>query len=325
MRHTEKLLAYQDWDDMFRSAMYYFSCARGWELFGDPELRSHALAVAPRVAAMYNPRARQCPVGHQVRVRGASDQGGGQSRWETHGSFITAVDNIYINLLLLWWTWRETGDPTYRDICTAHADRTIEWFMRPDGSTWEFIDFHPETGAPQGRWTLLGYSADSTWARGQSWFIHGLAIAYAQTRYRRYLDALERATDFLMAHRDPSGVPWWDLTDPAIPDAPVDTSAAAVAAAGLVDLARLDGPEPRVARLVEAGVELARCVVQSHLTPLGRDDPRPRGMVLSGCFNNNAKVGHRHELFWADFYLLEALLSLKATGAAGTAGGASRS
>jgi unsaturated chondroitin disaccharide hydrolase len=315
-RLTQKLLEYQDQDDMFRSAMYFFSCVRGWELLGDERLRAYALAVAPKVAEMFNPRARQFPVGHQVRVRGASDEGGGQTRWGTHGSFISAVDNIYISLLLPWWAWRQTGDPWYRDICAAHADRAVEWFMRPDGSTWEFIDFHPETGAPLGRWTLLGYSADSTWARGQAWFIHGLVMAYEYTRDKRYLDALERATDFLMRHRAPTGVPWWDLTDPNIPDVPVDTSAAAVAAAGLVRLAQYKDEDARLPGLAAAGVELTRCVVEGYLTPLGEQDRRPPGMVLAGCFNRNARVGDNHELFWGDFYLLEALRSLRASGAA---------
>lgn len=319
LRLTERLLSYQDQDDMFRSALYYFSCARGYELFGDETLRAHALRIAPKVAAMYNSRARQFPVGHQVRVRGASDEGGGQTRWGTHGSFIAAVDNIYISLLLPWWAWKETGEARYRDLCTAHADRTVEWFMRADGSTWEFIDFDPDTGAPQGRWTLLGYSADSTWARGQAWFIHGLVLAYLHTRSSNYLDALEQAVGFLMGHRAPTGVPWWDLTDPNIPACPVDTSAAAVAAAGLVELAMVPDEEARLRRLVQAGIELARCVVWGYLTPLGRDDRRPAGMVLSGCFNRNAGVATDHELFWGDFYLLDALLRLKATGFPGQA------
>src|SRR5262249_12234396 len=49
-----------------------------------------------------------------------------------------------------------------------------------------------------------------------------------------------RTADWFLEHLPPDGVPYWDFDDPRIPNAPRDSSAAAIAASGLLELATLD-------------------------------------------------------------------------------------
>jgi len=98
---------------------------------------------------------------------------------------------------------------------------------------------------------------------------------------------------------------FWDFDDPAIPDAPRDTSAAAIAAASLLKLAALGDGRYRTAaeRTVDA-------VAEHHLAP--------HGGLLDGCYDQNQKLATANELIWGDYFLLEALLALDGTIEPGT-------
>ena len=85
-----------------------------------------------------------------------------------------------------------------------------------------------------------GYSADSTWSRGQAWAAYGFTTAYAQTGNKQLLTEARRTADYFIAGLPADCVPYWDFDAPDIPNAPTDTSAAAIAAAGLLQLSRLD-------------------------------------------------------------------------------------
>ena len=51
-----------------------------------------------------------------------------------------------MNLSLLWWATRETGDPRFAKVAQIHAQTTLREFLRPDGSVSHIIEFDPETG-----------------------------------------------------------------------------------------------------------------------------------------------------------------------------------
>src|SRR5678815_1215340 len=86
--------------------------------------------------------------------------------------------------------------------------------------------------------TWQGYSDTSAWARGQAWAIYGFTTAYAYTHRAEFLHAAQRTADWFIAHLPRDGIPYWDMRHPDIPHTERDASAAAIAASGLLDLAR---------------------------------------------------------------------------------------
>jgi hypothetical protein len=77
----------------------------------------------------------------------------------------------------------------------------------------------------------------STWARGQAWGIYGFTMAYRETGDARFLSTAERLADYYLTNVPPDQVPYWDFDAPDIPNAPRDSSAAAITLSALVELA----------------------------------------------------------------------------------------
>ncbi|MCB1130387.1 MAG: glycoside hydrolase family 88 protein, partial [Verrucomicrobiae bacterium] len=103
-------------------------------------------------------------------------------------SFTVIIDNM-MNLELLLWASRNGGPETLREIVVRHADRTIETFFRPDGSTCHVVELDARDGSFLRQKTHQGKADGSTWSRGQAWAIYGFAYLYQELGERRYLDA----------------------------------------------------------------------------------------------------------------------------------------
>jgi unsaturated chondroitin disaccharide hydrolase len=91
---------------------------------------------------------------------------------------------------------------------------------------------------------------------------------------------------------------FWDFDDPAIPDAPRDTSAAAIAAAALLKLAAATGED----RYRVAAEHIVDALAARHLAP--------HGGLRDGCYEHRNSLATSNELIWGDYFLLEALLAL---------------
>ena len=159
-------------------------------------------------------------------------------RGNTH-HFKVIVDNL-MNLELLFWAGAHGGPHRLKHLAVRNAETTARHFVRPDGSVIHLVDFDPRTGKVIGTANPQGYSADSTWSRGQAWAIDGFATAYGYTGRAELLKAARRTAGYFVRNLPTSCVPYWDFDAPDIPDASTDTSAAAIAADGLLQLAALE-------------------------------------------------------------------------------------
>lgn len=168
------------------------------------------------------------------------------------------IIDCMMNLPLLFWAGKETGDPFYTNIAVAHADTTMQYFIREDGSVCHAFRFDTETGEPIEEFNDCGYSVGSHWARGTAWAVYGFVIAWNYTGDIKYKDAaLKLATAYLDACRGnpipvwdfrlPKETParyggmereWkdWDITKQENCKYNVDTSAAAIIACGFLEL-----------------------------------------------------------------------------------------
>lgn len=260
----------------------------GYRLTGDAAYRDTALIGARSLSQRFDP-----------------DVGMVRSR-TVDGRFVVITDTM-MNIELLLWAANNGGDPRLRDKATSHALRTAADFIRPDGSSYHYVSYSETTGAVIDRGTSQGAFDESTWSRGHAWLIYGLAAAYRETGDPRLLDAAHRTTDYWTANVPEDLVPYWDFDVPGIPDAPRDSSAAAIAASAFVELGRIDPDAGRRADYLA----LARDTLESLSSAkyLAGDAPE-LSMLLHGTFYGRTGSAD-HGTSWGDYYFTEALMRLR--------------
>ena len=145
------------------------------------------------------------------------------------------------------------------------------------------------------------------------------------------LQAARASSDFYIANSPTDGIPYWDtgapglarmgdyLDRPAEPGnehEPVDSSAAAIAAQGLVRLGRyltLRG-DPEGSRYTRAGLTVLNSLLGD---PYLSTDPDHEGLLLHGLYHRPRGWDHRSEgtatpsgesVLWGDYHLVELAL-----------------
>ena len=144
-----------------------------------------------------------------------------------------------MNTELLYHAADINGDTTLSAKAMSHAERAMTNQIRPDNSTFHLVLYSTVNGALLYQGTRAGYSATSTWARAHAWSIYGLTMAYGETGYLPFLDAAGRVADFYLTNAPSDYVPYWDFDAPNLPNAPRDSSTAAITLSALVQLSQL--------------------------------------------------------------------------------------
>ena len=197
--------------------------------------------------------------------------------------------------------------------------------------------------------TQQGYSPFSTWTRGLAWIMTGYAeqLEWLTTRpddelaawggrdaiRQMMLKAAMASCDFYIDNTPTDGVPYWDtgapglvhlgdyLERPAEPDnayEPVDSSAAAIAAQGLLRLGHYlsddGGDGVNGARYFQAGLTVLRTLLRPPYLSL---DERHQGLLLHTVYHRprgwdhvppGAKVPRGESCMWGDYHLREVAL-----------------
>jgi unsaturated chondroitin disaccharide hydrolase len=218
-------------------------------------------------------------------------------------SFPVIIDNM-MNLELLFFATRVTGDSSFYKIAVSHAKTTMKNHYRPDYSSYHVLEYDTITGKVLKKNTHQGYSHESAWARGQAWGLYAYAMCYRETRDKAFLQHAENIEGFIFNHPNMPAdlIPYWDFNAPGIPNEPRDASAAAVIASGLYELSMYSkkGKEYRA----KADKVLENLSV-SYTSPIGEN----KGFILlhsTGSKPSNSEVDV--PLSYADYYFLEALM-----------------
>jgi len=269
--------------------MLYCSYGNGFRLTQDPAYRAVLIQGARSLSTRFNP---------QTGLIRSWDFG----KWK----YPVIIDNM-MNLELLTWAARETGESKLSDIAIQHADKTIQNHFRADGSCFHLVDYNPTNGMVLKRQTVQGAADTSAWARGQAWALYGYTTMYRETRKPEYLVQAGQVARFIMNHpRLPTDkIPYWDFDASDIPDAPRDASAAAIMASALLELSTFE--EGVFARQCEqlARKQLLSLSSPTYLAKLGQNG----GFLLRHSVGNfPAKSEVDVPLNYADYYFLEALL-----------------
>jgi unsaturated chondroitin disaccharide hydrolase len=269
---------------VLRGFLFWYGVALGPVLWpGRRERADLAVAAARSLAADFDPIGGLLPPGAEdVRSYG----------WPRPGA---CVDGLPGTVALLAFASERTGDDGPRETALAHARAHLAFCVREDHSVAQTATYD-ENGRLVGRAARAGSSTESTWSRAQAWTALGLAQA-AHLAGAEFTEPARHVADWYVEHAPADGVCYWDFDDPAIPDAPRDTSAAAITASALLKLAALGEPGYR-----SAAEHIVDSLVGRHLGP--------HGGLRDGCYSMRKGIATRNELVWGDYFLLEALLAL---------------
>jgi unsaturated chondroitin disaccharide hydrolase len=214
----------------------------------------------------------------------------------------SAIDTM-ANLPLLYWAGERANDASFLTAGEAHAAMTRGAFIRDDYSTFHAVEYELPRGTRKRGFTFQGWNDNSTWSRGQAWAIYGYVATARATGRRDYLTIAERLANRYRQRLDNHLVPWWDFDDPAIPNAPRDSSAAAIVASALLDLAALH-PDQTAGRIwLERAYAMLECLCSDYLAR----DATHRGILKHGCYSKPHKEGMDSAVLFGDFYFAEAL------------------
>jgi hypothetical protein len=199
---------------------------------------------------------------------------------------------------------------------------------------------------PDGRYrcpsTQQGYSPFSTWTRGLAWIILGYAeelecieaIPDADLEPiggRKAIEDLMRKTatataDFYIANTPTDGIPYWDTGAPGLIHLgdylnkraqidndyePVDSSAAAIAAQGLLRLGHVLGTRGKGKKYYQAGLTIGRTL---FAPPYLSEDPNRQGLILHSVYHRpngwdyvpkGKKVPQGESSMWGDYHAVE--------------------
>jgi hypothetical protein len=159
--------------------------------------------------------------------------------------FPVIVDNM-MNLEILFHAAAGGGPASLTQVGTTHALTSKTAHFRPDGSSYQIADFNRSTGALLTQGTYAGLADSSTWSRGHAWAIYGFTMSYRYTHDQRFLDHAAHISHFWTdsPNMPADAVPYFDFDVPNHPEVtPLrDASAGAIAADGLLELARYATP-----------------------------------------------------------------------------------
>jgi unsaturated chondroitin disaccharide hydrolase len=260
-----------------------------YKLTGDQQHREVGLRAAEVLSHRFNAK------GNFIRAWGRLDEtvspiGNGKSQTDN-----LCIVDCMMNLPLLYWASNETGEDKYRDMAVRHADMVLKYFIRPDNSLWHAYRFNLRTGKPIGPENFCGRGVDSYWARGAAWAIYGFALSYTHTRDEKYLDGSLRLAKMFMTQLDQQVVPVWDFRLPANAAPVRDSSAAAITACGLQELAKHHAAGLDILKAKNA---LLDRICSGDYLNANNECPG----ILKSAFGDQPAYSS-----WGDYFLMEAL------------------
>lgn len=291
--------------------MMYCSYGNAYRLTGNKSYKDILIQSAKSLCKRYNPKV------------GSIESWNSRLSWDgkTMWHYPVIIDNM-MNLELLFFASKVTGDRTYKDVAVKHAEQTMKNHIRPDYSTYHVVNYDTLSGKVLNRQTCQGYADNSTWARGQAWAIYGFTMVYRETKDLRFLHTAIHLADFYLKNKNlpEDKIPYWDFNvneKGYRPDwkydsslyklVPRDASAAAIVSSALLELSKYAGKKGNGYKL-NAIQMLNSLSSSSYLAQTGTNN----NFLIRHC---TGSFPHGEEidvpLVYADYYYLEALIRLK--------------
>jgi unsaturated chondroitin disaccharide hydrolase len=272
--------------------LYSLSCVAAYKLTGDRAARETAIGAARLLLERYLPSA------------GIIQAWGDLADPEQAGRMIIDCN---LNLPLLYWAGRETGEAVFTQAADRHIEQAARHIVRPDSSTFHTFFMDPVTGAPRMGKTHQGYSDSSCWARGQAWGVSGFPLVHRYKADPALPAVAARLANYYLNRLPADLICCWDLVFTGPPHHR-DSSAAAIAACGLLELATaLPADDPDRAAYEGAAWATVETLGAHYLLPPG---PPGTGVLAHAVYHMPNGVGVDEACIWGDYFFLEALVRL---------------
>lgn len=268
--------------------MMFCSFGNAKDIYPKPEYKDILIQSAKSLASRFDPKV------------------GCIKSWDSNkNEYLVIIDNM-MNLELLFWATKVTGDSSYYKIAVTHANTTMKNHFRPDYSSYHVINYNATTGEVQQKRTAQGFADESAWARGQAWGLYGYTVMFRETKNPIYLKQAQNIAKFIMSNPNMPAdkIPYWDYNAPNIPNALRDASAASVTASALLELAKYSTSKLNKAYFKKAETILVNLSKAPYHAAQGKNG----GFIIEHC------VGHIPQnteidvpLTYADYYYLEGM------------------
>lgn len=259
---------------------------------GEAKSYQRTLLAACNMAGRFN------PAGNFIRAW--NDWGNKEKQGENAG---VAIIDCMMNLPLLYWASEQTKDPRFYHIAVRHADTVIKHFIREDGSVIHIGEFDPYTGEFLRSIGGQGYVHGSSWTRGQAWAIYGFALSYRHTKKEKYLDCAQRIADYFISNIPQSGLIPVDFCQPESCTFE-DSTAAAIAACGMLEIARsIGGGEENSYH--QAALRLLRALYENRC-----DWSKETDAIVQKCTAAYHDKEHEFTIIYGDYFFIEAIWKL---------------
>jgi unsaturated chondroitin disaccharide hydrolase len=223
-----------------------------------------------------------------------------------HGPDSNFID-IMMNVGIIFYAAFETRDPALLELAHQHCRTTRRTLVRGDGSTSHEGIFDPMTGEFLRQTTQQGYRGDSCWSRGLAWSLYGFGTCYRLTDEPTYLATAQLNAEYWLAHVPESGIAPWDFDGPEVGPlsrARVDTSASAIAAVGLFNLAEFSVGEAQRKAYRDAALRTVESLAANYL---GESVNGWEGILRGGVYHIYQDLGIDESGMWGEFFFVEAL------------------
>lgn len=290
--------------------MMYCSYGNAYRLTGDKQYRDILIQSAKSLCSRYS------PVTKTIKSWDKRESWDRKTMWY----YPVIIDNM-MNLELLYWATKSTGDSSYYKIANAHADATLKNHVRADYSSYHVINYDEKNGKVLNRETCQGYADNSTWARGQAWGIYGFTMAYRETKDKKYLAVAKKMADFYINHeRLPDDkIPYWDFDANQKGFTPLwaydkgkyanpiprDASATAIVCSALFEMSSFSEGEEKK-RYEATAIEMLKSLSSSSYLAIPGTNNNFLIKHSVGSLPHNTEIDV--PLNYADYYYLEALL-----------------
>lgn len=288
--------------------MMYNSYGNGYRLTHDEKYKAILIQSAKSLCKRYNDK-----VG---AIKSWNDKPSIDGKDTLHYPVI--IDNM-MNLELLFFASKITGDTIYKHIAIKHAEKTMQNHIRPDYSSFHVVDYDTITGKVLHQETNQGFAHNSTWSRGQAWGIYGFTMVYRETGDKRFLQTALKMANFFIQHKNlpADKIPNWDfnVNEPgykspftsqatSLTFVPRDAAAAAIVASALLELSKYAGD--KAVNYKKTAMQILHSLTSdAYFAKPGTNNY----FLLKHCTGNANRLSEVDKpLMYADYYLLEALL-----------------
>ena len=291
---SEELLdaAFKRYDELHHDVgfMWHLTAGANYRLTGDKNAYTRDMYAANILSGRFNSKAGY------IRAWNDIEKDGDRSGY--------AIIDCMMNIPLLYWASKESKDDRFKSVAMAHADKTLKYHVREDGSVNHIVNYNPVTGEVEELLHGQGSHVGSSWTRGQAWGLYGFTLSYMHTKEERYLNTAKKIANYFIAACCDDYLPKCDFRSPEEP-LYYDASAGMIAACGLLELAKLlDENEGRM--YYNAAVNMIKAAVDTHADFSDDSEALMHNGTEAYTFGRK-----NFDMIYTDFFFVEAMNKLK--------------